>query len=149
MIVDPAYATRDRFPDADEIIVCHPEELSTKLKLNPQMVAVVLTHNYLSDKMLLQTLLPSPIGYLGLLGAKRRSQQLLEDLQLEGFIPSKNQLQRLYAPVGLDIGAETAAEIALSIVAEIQAVLAQREGNHLRFRQGSIHGDTEPCLTLV
>jgi xanthine dehydrogenase accessory factor len=145
----PAYATRDRFPDADEIIVCHPEELPTKLNLNPQMVAVVLTHNYLSDKMLLQTLLPSPISYLGLLGAKRRSQQLLEDLQLEGFIPSKNQLQRLYAPVGLDIGAETAAEIALSIVAEIQAVLAQRSGNHLRFRQGSIHGETEPCLTLV
>ncbi|AFZ12371.1 Xanthine dehydrogenase [Crinalium epipsammum PCC 9333] len=145
----PAYATRDRFPDADEIIVCHPEELSTKLNLNPQMVAVVLTHNYLSDQMLLQTLLPSPVRYLGLLGAKPRSQQLLEDLRKEGFIPSKNQLQRLYAPVGLDIGAETAAEIALSVVAEIQAVLAQREGNHLRFRQGSIHGETEPCLTLV
>jgi xanthine/CO dehydrogenase XdhC/CoxF family maturation factor len=145
----PVYTTRDRFPHADEIIVCHPEELPTKLNLNPQMVAVVLTHNYLSDKTLLQTLLPSPIRYLGLLGPKRRTQQLLEDLRIEGINPSENQLQRLYAPVGLDIGAETAEEIALSIVAEIQAVLAQRSGNHLRERQGSIHCETESCLTLV
>lgn len=145
----PAYATRDRFPQADEIIVCHPEELPAKLNFNPQMVAVVLTHNYLSDRELLQTLLPSPIRYLGLLGPKSRTQQLLKDLRSEGFIPSARQLQRLYAPVGLDIGAETAEEIALSIVAEIQAVLAQRSGNHLRERQGSIHGETESCLTLV
>ncbi len=145
----PVYTTRDRFPHADEIIVCHPEELPTKLNLNPQMVAVVLTHNYLSDRTLLQTLLPSPIRYLGLLGPKRRTQQLLEDLRIEGINPSENQLQRLYAPVGLDIGAETAEEIALSIVAEIQAVLAQRSGNHLRERQGSIHCETESCLTLV
>lgn len=145
----PVYATRDRFPHADEIIVCHSKELPTKLNLNPQMVAVVLTHNYLSDRTLLQTLLPSPIRYLGLLGSKRRTQQLLEDLRIEGINPSENQLQRLYAPVGLDIGAETAEEIALSIIAEIQAVLAQRSGNHLRERQGSIHCETESCLTLV
>ncbi|MBV9389207.1 MAG: XdhC family protein [Chroococcidiopsidaceae cyanobacterium CP_BM_ER_R8_30] len=137
-----AYATRDRFPHADEIIICHPEELLTKLNLNSQMVAVVLTHNYLSDTALLQTLLPSPIRYLGLLGPKRRTQKLLEDLHTEGFIPSEHQLLRLFAPVGLDIGAETAEEIALSIVAEIQAVLAQRSGNHLRERPGFIHGDT-------
>lgn len=137
-----AYATRDRFPHADEIIVCHPEELPTKLNLNPQMVAIVLTHNYLSDRALLQTLLPSPIRYLGLLGPKHRTQKLLEDLHTEGFIPSECQLRRLYAPVGLDIGGETAEEIAFSIVAEIQAVLAQRSGNHLRERSGFIHDDT-------
>jgi xanthine/CO dehydrogenase XdhC/CoxF family maturation factor len=145
----PVYTTRDRFPHADEIIVCHPEELPIKLNLNPQMAAVVLTHNYLSDRTLLQTLLPSPVRYLGLLGSKRRAQQLLEDLRIEGINPSENQLQRLYAPVGLDIGAETAEEIAFSIIAEIQAVLAQRSGNHLRERLGSIHCETESCLTLV
>lgn len=145
----PVYTTRDRFPHADEIIVCHPEELPIKLNLNPQMAAVVLTHNYLSDRTLLQTLLPSPVRYLGLLGPKRRAQQLLEDLRIEGINPSENQLQRLYAPVGLDIGAETAEEIAFSIIAEIQAVLAQRSGNHLRERLGSIHCETESCLTLV
>lgn len=145
----PNYATRDRFPQADEIIICHPEELPAKLNLTPQMVAVVLNHNYLADRMVVRTMLPSPIRYLGVLGPKRRTQQILDDLRAEDFIPSEGQLQRLYAPVGLDINAETPEEIALSIVAEIQTVLAQRSGSHLRERLGSIHGETESCLISV
>lgn len=145
----PTYATRDRFPQADEIIICNPNELQAKLNLNPHMVAVVMTHHYLHDQTLLRTLLPSPIRYLGILGPKRRTQQLLEDLRTEEFTATESQLQHLYAPVGLDIGAETPEEIALAIVAEIQAVIANRSGSYLRERQGSIHGETQPCLTLV
>jgi xanthine dehydrogenase accessory factor len=145
----PTFATRDRFPHVDEILVCHPNELHAHLKLNSRMVAVVMTHHYVYDQALLRSLLPSPIRYLGVLGPKQRTQQLLEDLRSEGFTLTDQQQQRFFHPVGLDIGAETPEEIALAIVAEIQAVLAQRSGNHLRSRQGSIHGEEKLCLLLV
>ncbi|UBF29287.1 XdhC family protein [Kovacikia minuta CCNUW1] len=145
----PTYANRDRFPAADEIMVCHPNELFAHLKLNSCMVAVVMTHHYLQDQQLLQMLLPSPIRYLGMLGPKQRTQQLLEDLYTKEIVPTDAQLQRLYYPVGLDIGAETPEAIALAIVAEIQAVLSGRSGQSLRSRPGSIHAEGKPCLALV
>ncbi|HEY9626968.1 MAG TPA: XdhC family protein [Coleofasciculaceae cyanobacterium] len=133
------YATRDRFLQADKIIVCHPNELEANLTLNSRTIAVVMTHHYLHDRTLLRTLLPSPIHYLGVLGPKQRTQQLLEDLRIEGFAPTYVQQQRLHYPVGLDIGAETAEEIALAIVAEIQAVLTKHIGGMLRDRKAPIH----------
>ncbi|MGA7933930.1 MAG: XdhC family protein [Kovacikia sp.] len=145
----PTVATPDRFPHADDILVCHPKELHTHLNLNSRMVAVVMTHHYLHDQTLLRSLLPSPIQYLGVLGPKQRTQQLLADLRSDGVVPTHQQQHRLFHPVGLDIGAETPEEIALAIVAEIQAVLAERSGGHLRSRQGSIHGEEKPCLLLV
>jgi xanthine/CO dehydrogenase XdhC/CoxF family maturation factor len=77
------------------------------------------------------------------LGPKSRTQQLLTELQEEGINPTPEQLQRLYAPVGLDIGADTPEAIALSIVAEIQAVLANRSGGLLRNRTQPIHYSVE------
>ncbi|NJP11014.1 MAG: XdhC family protein [Leptolyngbyaceae cyanobacterium RU_5_1] len=145
----PTYATRDRFSQADETIVCNPNDLPATLDLNPRTVAVVMTHNYLHDQSLLRSLLPSPIRYLGVLGPKRRTQQLLEDLHAEGLTSTESQRHRLHAPVGLDIGAETPEEIALAIVAEIQSVLTQRSGGYLRERQAPIHDPAKSCLTLV
>jgi xanthine dehydrogenase accessory factor len=133
------YATRDRFPQADEIIICHPHELEANLTLNSRTIAVVMTHHYLHDRTLLQTLLPSPIHYLGVLGSKQRTQQLLEDLHIEGYVTTNVQQQRLYYPIGLDLGAETPDEIALAIVAEIQAVLTKHVGGMLRDRNAPIH----------
>lgn len=142
------YATRDRFPQADQVIAVYPVEISNTLSWSAQTVAVVMTHHYLQDKTWLKLLLPSPLRYLGVLGPKRRTQKLLEDLQLEGILLNGSH-HHLYNPVGLDIGAETPEEIALAIVAEIQAVLAERSGGHLRSRSGSIHSETHSCLTLV
>jgi xanthine/CO dehydrogenase XdhC/CoxF family maturation factor len=98
-----------------------------------------MTHNYLHDKELLKTLLLSPLRYLGLLGPKHRSDRILEELREEGLRLTNAQLGRLYAPVGIDIGADTPEEIALSIIAEIRAVLANRSGGLLRDRIGPIH----------
>jgi xanthine dehydrogenase accessory factor len=145
----PGYGTRDRFNCANRLVFCSPEELSTNLTLNSRQVAVVMTHNYQSDRALLRTLLPSPFQYLGLLGSKNRTQRLLKDLQAEGLAISQNHLCRLHSPVGLDIGADTPEEIALSIMAEIQAVLSDRSGGSLRKRQGSIHGETLKYLMSV
>lgn len=133
------YATRDRFLQADKIIVCHPNELEANLTLNSRTIAVVMTHHYIHDRTLLRTLLPSPVCYLGVLGPKKRTQQLLEDLRIEGFAPTHVQQQRLHYPVGLDIGAETSEEIALAIVAEIQAILTKHIGGMLRDRKAPIH----------
>lgn len=138
-----SYATRDRFPNADNIILCNPQDLQAHITLNPRLVAVVMTHKYLHDLALLRTLLLSPLRYVGMLGPKTRLQRLLQDLEASGFIPTLDQLRRLYGPVGLDIGADTPEEIALSIVAEIQAVIANRCGDSLRERAGSIHRPEE------
>ncbi|MBD2449961.1 XdhC family protein [Nostoc sp. FACHB-152] len=147
----PGFLNGDRFPQADQILLCEPDNPdSYQHLLTPQTVAVVMTHRYLSDLAFLKTLIPSPVRYVGVLGPKRRMQQLSDDLAQDNILPTVGQKQRTYNPVGLDIAAETPQEIALSIVAEIQAVISGRCGGFLRDRVGSIHSPLEqPCLTLV
>jgi xanthine/CO dehydrogenase XdhC/CoxF family maturation factor len=147
----PGFLTSDRFPQADQNLLCEPDNSdSYQHLLTPQTVAVVMTHSYLSDLAFLKTLIPSSVRYLGVLGPKRRMQQLWDDLAKDNILPTVAQQQRIYNPVGLDIAAETPEEIALSIVAEIQAVIGGRRGSFLRDRLGSIHSSLEqPCLTLA
>ncbi|HEY9632944.1 MAG TPA: XdhC/CoxI family protein [Coleofasciculaceae cyanobacterium] len=134
-----ADATRERFQSANEVILSRPEGIGDSVELDNRTMAVVMTHNYLHDLELLKTLLPSAVRYLGILGPKSRTDKLLQDLQEQGITPTEKQLQRLYSPVGLDIGADTPEEIALSIVAEIQTVLANHSGGSLRNKLGPIH----------
>jgi len=135
----PAYGNRERFPEADVIVLGSPAEAAAKLTLDADTVAVVMTHNYLRDMEWLKTLLPSPARYIGLLGPRKRTDSLLSDLKDKRFEPSAQQLARLYAPVGLDIGSEGPAEVAMSILSEIQAVLTGHAGGHLRARKQPIH----------
>lgn len=135
----PAAASRARFPQAEAVLLCRPEQVPDQVRLERDTVAVVMTHNYLTDLRLMEYLLPSPVRYLGLLGPRSRSERLLQDLAQSGFVPTEAQRRRLYAPVGLDLGAETSEEIALSILAEIRAVLAGRGGGLLRDRPAPIH----------
>lgn len=135
----PAYAQRARFTMADEIVVSRPEAVAQHVALDSHTVAVVMTHHYLTDQTLLQTLLPTPLRYLGVLGPRARTERLLQELQQAGMELGDDERQRLYGPVGLDLGAETPEEVALAIVAEIQAALSQRSGVSLRHRTGSIH----------
>lgn len=129
----PAYATTARFPLADAVILAHPQAIHEHISVDKRTAAVVMTHNYLHDRELLQTLLPSPLSYLGVLGPKRRTEQLLQELGMA------EQFSHLYAPVGLDIGADTPEAIALAILAEMQTVLTNRSGGSLRNRSGPIH----------
>jgi xanthine/CO dehydrogenase XdhC/CoxF family maturation factor len=105
--------------------------------LDRRTAAVLMTHRYERDRDLLAALLPSPVPYIGLLGPRARTQRLLRDVGADGADPSA--FDRLHAPVGLDIGAETPAEIALAIAAEIQAAFAHRGGGFLRERAAPIH----------
>lgn len=131
-----AWANGERFPDADEIIVARAKDLDKQMFADDWSVAVLMTHNYERDREILRRLLNSPVKYIGALGPKTRTEKLLAEIG-EKF--DARQLKKLHAPVGLDIGAETPETIALSIVAEIQTVLANRDGGFLRNRTGSIY----------
>jgi len=134
----PAYATASRFPNADFVLLS--DQVPARAELGGRHVVVIMTHNYDRDRVLLPILLDSPARYVGLLGPVSKRRALLEDLEKQGFVLGPDHLAKLHAPVGLDIGAETPEEIALSIVAEIKAVLENRPGGPLRDRPGPIHG---------
>jgi xanthine dehydrogenase accessory factor len=136
-------ANRGRFPEADAVIACAPEEVRARVPLAQHSIAVVMTHNYRRDLALLEVLLPSPVRYLGLLGPSARAERLLQDLRMAGFVASPGQLRRLHAPAGLDLGADGPEEIALAIVAEVKATLARRGARRLRERHGPIHDREE------
>jgi xanthine dehydrogenase accessory factor len=132
----PAFANRERLPEADEIFAARIQDLSDDFFQDKNSVAVVMTHNYDRDREILPRLLNSEFIYVGALGPKKRTEKILAEI---GETFGAEQLQKLYAPVGLDLGADTPEAIALSIVAEIQAVLKDREGGFLRERKGSIY----------
>jgi xanthine/CO dehydrogenase XdhC/CoxF family maturation factor len=141
MVADsrPAYATRTRFPDADEVVLADDADVPRKVRIDAETFVILMTHNYLHDLALLRGLLGTPARYIGLLGPRRRSERLLGDLAKEGVVVDDAQRARLYAPVGLDLGAETPEEIALSILSEMLAVRNGRQAVSLRERPGSIH----------
>jgi xanthine/CO dehydrogenase XdhC/CoxF family maturation factor len=140
----PAYADAERFPPADAVIVSAARDIPERLRIGDRTVAVVMTHNYPEDLELLRVLLPSAARYVGLLGSRQRTERLIHDLAGDGLVLADEQLERLHGPVGLDIGADTPEEIALSIIAEIQAALAHRPGGPLRDRRGPIHAEPAP-----
>jgi xanthine/CO dehydrogenase XdhC/CoxF family maturation factor len=131
--------TRERFAEADEVILCRAEEIAARLRLPPRAAAVLMTHNYLHDVELLRALLPAPLSYLGVLGPKERTRKLLGELRAQGEAFPGHWPARLHSPVGVDIGAETPEEVALSIVAEIRAMFAGRRAGFLRDRDAPIH----------
>ena len=134
-------ATSERFAIADRVILTRREVLANQISLTENTIAVVMTHNYFDDLEALKLLLASPAHYIGLLGARSRTQRLLQ-LLLESAIAS-DQLSRFHAPIGLDIGANTPTEIALAIITEIQMVLTGRSGQSLKNRKAPIHQRVE------
>lgn len=138
----PAFITKERFPDADSLLLAHPEELPEKFRFKGNTVAVIMTHNFSHDLQLLRALLPSSAPYVGILGPSKRTELLLEKVRESGFIPTGKQLERLHGPVGLNIGAESPEEMALSILSEIQAFINGRSGGFLRDHSGPIHRET-------
>jgi xanthine dehydrogenase accessory factor len=136
----PAFATPQRFPMADAVVSAPAGELVQRSGPDLQSVAVVMTHHYVHDVPLLKALLPMPLRYLGLLGPKKRAEKILSDLTHEGLVLTAEKRARLHAPVGLDLGAEGPEQVALAIVAEIQAALSGHNARPLRERTQPIHG---------
>jgi xanthine/CO dehydrogenase XdhC/CoxF family maturation factor len=131
------FARESRFPDAESVIVAKDAETLDGLRPDRRTAAIVMSHSFAQDTFFLETLLGRPMGYVGVLGSRRRTLDLLARLGRDAMPPG------LHAPAGLDIGAETPEQIALSILSEVQATFARRSGGALRDRDGSIHGREE------
>jgi len=133
------YARKDRFASDCQVLVAKPEQVLDKLTIDRQTVFVLMTHNYHYDLAMLRYLIEKDVPYIGSLGPKKKLDRMLNELKEEGIEPSEKQLNNIYGPSGLDIGAETPQEIALSILAEIKAVLSERKGQSLRNIAEAIH----------
>ncbi len=133
------YASADRFPQAKKVLLAKPEQALTSLSFDGRTVVVLMTHNYNYDLAMLRGLLPMELTYVGSLGPKKKLDRMLEELQEEGIYPTEQQLKSIYGPTGLDIGAETSEEIALSMLSEMQAVVQHTTGTSLREKASVIH----------
>ena len=133
------HANANRFPTAKNIVVAKPAEAVKQITISEQTVFVLMSHNYNYDLAMLKELINTTCNYIGALGPKKKLEKMFAALQDEGIEVTEEMREKIYGPVGLDIGAETAEEIALSIMAEIKAVLAKRDTATLRDKNGFIH----------
>ncbi|MFZ9660973.1 MAG: XdhC family protein, partial [Chitinophagaceae bacterium] len=133
------HAKPERFVSACQILVSKPESVLEQLPIDDQTVFVMMTHNYNYDLAMLKALLPMDISYIGMLGPRKKLDRMLDELKESGMVISDSMLSKVYGPTGLEIGAETAEEIALSIIAEIKAVLMRKNGGNLRNKLDVIH----------
>ncbi len=118
--------------------VCPPENFSA-LPIDEYTAIILMSHDYHTDKNNLPIALATPAPFIGMLGPKSRSEKIWKELTEEGKPLFVEQLNRIHAPIGLDIGGVTPEEIALSLVAEVRASFSGREGGFLRLRETSIH----------
>jgi xanthine dehydrogenase accessory factor len=135
------FATRERIPSADELIVAWPDEAYAQVEPDHQTAIVVLTHDDKFDEPALIGALATDAFYIGALGSRRNQERRRERLLEAGV--AESALERIMGPCGLDIGADTQEETALSILAEMLAVRARREGGFLRDAKKRIHVEVE------
>jgi xanthine dehydrogenase accessory factor len=114
------FATKERFPDADELVVAWPDEALAKMNLDRSTYVVILTHDPKFDLPALRSVLGKEVGYVGAIGSRKTNANRFDALRGEGF--TEEQLGRVHGPIGLDLGSRGAEETALGILAEITAV---------------------------
>ncbi|WP_234737067.1 XdhC family protein [Tellurirhabdus bombi] len=131
-----AHLQPKRFAEADALPAIQRQDIRAQLPIDAYSAAVLISHNYKYDRVVLQELLQTDIPYIGLLGPKKRGDALLADVA--EWVDEEDQ-KRLFWPVGLDIGSETPQEIALSIVAEIQTVFRKASAQPLKYKKVPIH----------
>jgi xanthine dehydrogenase accessory factor len=135
------FATRERIPSADELIVEWPQEALAQIQPDHQTAIVVLTHDDKFDEPALIGALETEAFYIGALGSRRNQERRRERLLEAGV--AEDAIDRIMGPCGLDIGADTQEETALSILAEVLAVRGQREGGFLKSAKKRIHVEVE------
>jgi xanthine/CO dehydrogenase XdhC/CoxF family maturation factor len=143
------YAKKERFASACQVLVSKPEQVLEQIEIDEQTVFLLMTHNYNYDMAMLRQLLQKKIVYIGMLGPKKKRERMLNELRDEGLTFTEQQLSVLHSPVGLDIGAETSEEIALSVLAEIKALFAGRDVQSLRTIKEVIHPRSSTVIEEV
>lgn len=132
------WATEERFPDVDRLVVGWPQAVLEDIELDGRTYVVMLSHDRRFEDPVLAAIRHAPIRYFGALGSRRTSRERAERLRQDGW--SEEEINRLHAPIGIDIGAETPAEIAVSILSEITRVrYGAGTGMSLRGTEGRIH----------
>jgi xanthine dehydrogenase accessory factor len=135
----PVFATRSRFPDADEVVVDWPHRFLATAEVDARTVICVLTHDPKFDVPVLEVALRTPAGYVGAMGSRRTHEDRLERLRAAGL--TELELSRLRSPIGLDLGARTPEETAVSIAAELIQLRWGGTGHALTSTDGRIHRD--------
>jgi xanthine/CO dehydrogenase XdhC/CoxF family maturation factor len=134
------HANNNRFNSSCQVFVSEPGKILDNIQIDHRTAVVLMTHNYQYDISVFKLLLKEPeINYIGILGPKKKYHKMLDELRNEGIQLTKDQASKIYAPVGLDLGAETPAEIGLSVLSEILTVLNNVHVGHLRERSSPIH----------
>ena len=136
IVANPLKVNRKIAQLADEIVL--PENFNSIL-FDEHTAVVLMSHDYRTDKTNLPTVLATNVPYIGMLGPRVRSEKIWTELADEGKAIAEHDFPRIHAPVGLDIGAVSPEEIALSLAAEIRASFSNRDGTYLRLRQSTIH----------
>jgi xanthine/CO dehydrogenase XdhC/CoxF family maturation factor len=131
-------ARQDRFPGADGVIVNSESDPLQGVTVDARTVCILMSHSYAQDLAALRALHNTDAAYVGMLGPRKRTQQII----VESGVSLKNEIDGVYSPVGLDIGADGAEQIALAVIAEIQAVMHGRRGGMLRDKVGPMHGSS-------
>src|SRR5262249_41784540 len=124
------FATRERFPEADELLVAWPDEALGKLTLDRATYVVILTHDPKFDLPALRSVLRKDVGYSGAIGSRKTNQNRFDKLREEGF--TEEEIGRVHGPIGLDMGSRGAEETALGILAEVTAVRFSGSGSAMK-----------------
>lgn len=141
------YAIPARFPGASKVLYSKPADALSQIKTDSRTVFLLMSHNYNYDLELLKQIVGREFGYIGLLGPAQKRERMLSELKDLGFQLSEELVAKIHGPTGLDIGAENATEIAVSIVAEIKAFLSGRTGSSLKQKKEPIHKRTIPSAS--
>ncbi len=135
-----SHAKAERFGSTCSINIIGFQNIhNSDIQIDEQTAIVLMTHNYSYDLAMLRLLLTKKVKYIGILGPKKKLDRILENLRSEGIVLTRAQRKSIYAPIGLDIGAETPEDIALSIVSEIKTVFSKTKGSFLKNKNKPIH----------
>ena len=135
----PAYAKTNRFPAHCRVILSRPENVLNQVNIDARTVLVLMTHNYNYEITVLPSLMNTDAAYIGMLGPRKKKERMLNELDEKGIVFNEKQLSILHGPAGLDIGAESPEEIALSIIAQIKAILSAKNAGPLSHFTEPIH----------
>ncbi|MEF8869432.1 MAG: XdhC family protein [Haloarculaceae archaeon] len=137
------HADSGRFPGADKVVSTSPRDVADVGEWDEDSYAVIMSHNFLDDRIALEQLLETPVPYIGLMGPKKRFEEMREDFAEEGRTFTGAELDRIYTPIGLSLGGDSPYQIAYSIVGEVMAVANDRTPRHLSERDAPIHERVE------